>query len=158
MRNFLTNLTSFYWWISVVIVGILINVFSVYITRKFDARLSKTSSWWRERSEKQKAEYLRELAVLQSSQHEQVVAGFREIRFLLSMLFYLLVGVAFFSLGFFMHAGSQKHVGIWYWSFISVSIISLISGFVAGLIGFREADRASRQRRLIDESRHKNQP
>jgi hypothetical protein len=51
MKDFFTNLGSLYWWISVVVVGVLINLFSAYLKNKLDRYLSSTSSWWRKRTE-----------------------------------------------------------------------------------------------------------
>lgn len=66
MRDFLTQLGSLYWWLSVVVVGILINIFSTLLHRKLDDRLSRVSAWWRSKSEKRKAKRLEQLAKLKS--------------------------------------------------------------------------------------------
>ena len=76
------------WWIiSVVIVGIAINVASHYLQKTLDAQLSSVSSWWRERSEAQKAQRLKDLERLRDNPQAQT---FRMIH----SMAYMLVGIA----------------------------------------------------------------
>jgi len=94
MKTFLTNLTSLYWWVSVVIVGILINLTSAYLKNRLDGRLSRISGWWRKRSEAKKAETEQSVVNLVDNPHEQYMAAFDGLRhglravtvFLLSVL------------------------------------------------------------------------
>lgn len=79
MSEFLVNLTSLYWWISVVIVGLAINVLASYIVRKLDVRLSGISSWWRARSDKAKAKEDALLARLRADTHEQILVALEGI-------------------------------------------------------------------------------
>lgn len=57
MTDFIANLSSLYWWISVVVVGILVNVCSTYLQKVLDSRMSRTSDWWRQRSLQRQAIY-----------------------------------------------------------------------------------------------------
>jgi len=52
MTEVVNNLSSAGWWISVVIVGLLINLVSAYIKAPIDSLGSKLSSAWRSRSER----------------------------------------------------------------------------------------------------------
>ena len=69
----------FYWTISVVIVGILINLASAYLKNPLDRLVSKLSKKWRTRSEEKKAAWLKEVESLRGSQHEQTMQGFNMI-------------------------------------------------------------------------------
>jgi uncharacterized membrane protein (DUF106 family) len=80
MRDFLTNLSSVYWWISVVVVGVLINLFSAFLKGRLDNYLSKMSSWWRNRSEARKAKRQKELFRLQNDPEEQTMLALDEVR------------------------------------------------------------------------------
>ena len=51
MTELLNNLSSVGWWISVVLVGLLINLVSAYIKSPIDKLGSKLSSAWRHRTE-----------------------------------------------------------------------------------------------------------
>lgn len=79
MKNFLNSLSSLYWWASVVLVGILINLFSAYLKSKLDARLSRMSSWWRKRSDIQKAKETASICELRNEPHKQVLFCFNAI-------------------------------------------------------------------------------
>lgn len=96
MRDFLTNITTLSWWISVVIVGILINIFSAYLKDKFDGYLSSISSWWRYRSEAQRAKRESLLNKLRDNSHEQVMTALDEMRNRVrSIQFFLMGGLHF---------------------------------------------------------------
>ncbi len=156
MNNFLSNLSSIYWWISVVVVGVLINILSVYVTRRLDARLSKASLWWRGRSEKERARYLTELAVLRTSQHEQVMAGLREIRFRIRSVFLFVNGTVFFAMGFLTKVLPHERFRGPAWLKTIVSLICMVLGAYAFFTSSRLLHQAIRQNRLIGESRLPN--
>src|SRR6267142_4983574 len=99
MSDFLRSLTSLYWWISVVVVGLVINVLSNCATRKLDARLSKVSLWWRERSKQRQADYLAESERLRASPHQQVMARFKEARLRTEGVLYVVTGQWFMLIG-----------------------------------------------------------
>ena len=58
MEKFLLDVLSIYWWASVVIVGLLINLASAYIKAPLDRRIGSASHWWRRRSERRDAALL----------------------------------------------------------------------------------------------------
>lgn len=80
MIDFLKNITSIYWWISVVVVGIMINLISYYLRKRLDNRLSAMSTWWSTRSKKQKDKRQKLILRLRNSQHEQILFAFSEMR------------------------------------------------------------------------------
>ena len=80
MKNLLTNISSVYWWISVVVVGIVINLASAYLKTKLDTNLSNASSWWRKRSEAHKARRAKDLKRLTDNPHDQMLLAFGEMR------------------------------------------------------------------------------
>lgn len=96
MEDFFSNLVSLYWWISVVIVGILINLASAYLKSKLDHRLSKTSIWWRSRSERQKAERQKKIEDLRNKPHEQILWAHDSLRNHVIGLYYLMVSILTF--------------------------------------------------------------
>jgi hypothetical protein len=57
VTEFVTNLSSLYWWVSVVVVGILVNVCSTYLQKLLDSRMSRISDRWKKRSLERKVLY-----------------------------------------------------------------------------------------------------
>ncbi len=98
METFLKNLTSPYWWVSVVIVGITINLTSIYLQKKLDSQLSNASSWWRKRSEKETRKQLQEVERLKNNQQAQILMAFTEVRHHLKSIGALVATI--FCLGF----------------------------------------------------------
>jgi len=68
------------WWISVVVVGLIVNLASAYLKGPLDNSLASSSAWWRRRSEKRRAEWERFVAEIGSSTEARNEAFFSEIR------------------------------------------------------------------------------
>ena len=90
MEEFSKSLASPYWWLSTVIVGILINLASAYIKRPIDRLFSRISVAWRNRSEQRRAEYTRELNALVGNAELQRHYEHLELRRTLDALFGLM--------------------------------------------------------------------
>ena len=152
MNKLLSSLSSIYWWISVVVVGVSINIASVYITRKFDARLSRTSSWWKERSKKKKAEYLKDVAVLRASRHEQIMASFTKVGFQMLSINFMVLGLACmgFALGLEFSAMTTKNARV----AIIVSASLMLVGAMSLFMCIQYVRKVMWMIRLIGDSRH----
>ncbi len=50
MEEFFVQISQPVWWISVIVVGILVNLVSAYLKEKMDRTMASTSMWWRNRS------------------------------------------------------------------------------------------------------------
>jgi hypothetical protein len=57
MKEIQVALTSPFWWFSVVLIGIVINILSSFLKSYFDKFLSSISDWWRTKSNAQKEKY-----------------------------------------------------------------------------------------------------
>jgi len=99
MTRFLTDITSIYWWISVVVVGILIHIFGTLISHKLDVPLSKVSTWWRDRSQQRTLEAEQAIAELKSSQHEQVMMAIKIVNEKVSLIIASILGYALLLMG-----------------------------------------------------------
>ncbi len=93
MDDFIKSLSSPYWLMSVVVVGILINLVSNFLQRYFDAQFSSASTWWRQRSEKNETERKNELNRLRGNSHAQMLFAFEEVRERLTGLLQILFGL-----------------------------------------------------------------
>ncbi|HEX9928943.1 MAG TPA: hypothetical protein VGB02_10455 [Pyrinomonadaceae bacterium] len=81
MGEFLSNISTIYWWVSVVVVGILLNVFSAYIRDALDWIFSRLSKWWSVRTETKRAERQKQLKLLfndKEAQDEMIREEFRD--------------------------------------------------------------------------------
>lgn len=73
MDELLNNLTSTYWWLSVVVVGLIINLVSSYLKPPLDAIGSKTFHAWKARSERANKMYVKKVDALAAAPHTQVL-------------------------------------------------------------------------------------
>ena len=93
MNEIFETLTTPQWWISVVIVGIAINIFSAYLKPLLDNRFSTMFSWWKVRTEKQRKERSELINKVRNSQQEQILISIDDIRNRSRANFALLLGI-----------------------------------------------------------------
>jgi len=99
MDEFLRNVTTGYWWISVVVVGVLINILSTVLVKRFEVFGSTVSSWLRGRSEERRKAFQAEVDKLvqgvaspETTFQEETRCRFRaSTLLLLSVLLWLLL-------------------------------------------------------------------
>jgi hypothetical protein len=99
MEEFFKSLTSPVWWLSVVIVGVIISVVGAYLKVWIDKFFSLLSSAWKLRVEQEKLKANELLQQVQNSDRTLIMLGFEENRFrqrsmllsILSMLCLILV-------------------------------------------------------------------
>lgn len=99
----MTKLTEYLsdpgWWLGVVVVGLIINVASVYLIRRLDAQLSRISERWRARSEQARADRLLRVDLIRTSERELFLHLFRELRLRERAVWQLVNGLGFLMLG-----------------------------------------------------------
>jgi hypothetical protein len=95
MNEILKLATSPVWWISVVIVGILINLLSAYLKPPLDDRFGRISTWWRVRSKTKGEAWAKEVERLRASSEGRIAATIEEFRSRLWMMSYLLFLIMF---------------------------------------------------------------
>jgi hypothetical protein len=88
----LDALSSPAWWVSVVIVGVLINLVSAYLKPTLDTRLSKASGWWKARAVAEQRARHDLVERLKKSSHEQMLACFAEQRYRIRSVYMLVFG------------------------------------------------------------------
>lgn len=64
MNEFLKNLGSEYWWVSVVAVSVALNIVSSFLFKYLETSPGKALDWWRSRSAKRKHAFEAEVAAL----------------------------------------------------------------------------------------------
>ena len=80
MDEFLKNVVSMSWWVGVVFVSIVLNLFSAYIKPLFDGIFSSFSKRWRMRSEKARRLFRLEIEWLVQDRHRQIIYLSKENR------------------------------------------------------------------------------
>ena len=124
MNSFLNLITTSEWWLSVVIVGILINLFSNFLTPLLQAKFAHLSRRWGERNEKlakQRAARIEELA---SSDHELYLAYFNLTRLRLDGIYCFVGAVGCLGFGIVF-----KDFAPWsYTIFIIFAMLSVLEG------------------------------
>jgi uncharacterized membrane protein YraQ (UPF0718 family) len=146
MKDFITNISSLYWWISVVIVGILINLSSAYLKNKLDSSFYSASSWWRERSVAQKSKRRKELEELKGNHHKQLLLAFGELRDRMRSLLFFLFSFAVFGITIFLKSTSLNNQASHQTIF---EILLMASGSVCSLLGIGMFAKATRKLSLL---------
>src|SRR5687768_1972444 len=130
-----TNIGSFYWWMSVVLVGVLINLASAYLKTPLDAILSKVSNRWRLRSEAQRVQRMKAIQALRADLHEQTLMSLSEIGSRVNAVVYLVLALLFFI--FVIIANVSPVEDVLWWPFSpsmvpSVKAIHKVAGMTLG--------------------------
>lgn len=94
MDDLIKQVTSLSWWISVVIVGIAINLISAYLKPSIDQRLSQVSSFWQNKVNKNRKEREAKVKYLMHHPTEQPILGIQELRHRIFSLFFFCLGSA----------------------------------------------------------------
>ena len=80
MSDFLADLQSVRWWLSVVIVGVLVSIAGTFLARLLDTRLAAASSWWRGRRATAQREQMKHLESLRGDTRQQLFLAAAETR------------------------------------------------------------------------------
>ncbi|CEO39091.1 hypothetical protein [Photobacterium kishitanii] len=81
MDEFFKSLTSPVWWISVVVVGILVSVIAAYIKESIDKILSSIFKAWKLNVEQRKNKHIELVKKVQECDRTLFLLGFEESRF-----------------------------------------------------------------------------
>ncbi len=146
MEKFLQDILSGYWWVSVVVVGVLINLASAYLKPFLEGRLARISGYWRTKREAEVELFNRQVSLLKGSADLRSVYALRENRYRLQSITFLVFSVLSFLL---ILLG-----GIWVIPIIGK--YSLTAGGISGLISFLffldEQHQADQVKKLVESS------
>jgi hypothetical protein len=98
MEKFLQDIVSTYWWVSVVIVGIIINIISAYIKPLLENRLGRVSEFWKKRQEARTQTFSRQVSMLKENSDLRSIYALREIRYRIRSASYLIFASIFFAM------------------------------------------------------------
>jgi hypothetical protein len=108
MNDLVNELTKPVWWVSVVVVGILVNLASAYFKSILDRSLTTTTRWWQLRSSARRKAWENYVNLLKTSQEALNQARYLELRARLQAIFFLICATVFFLIDFFVRASEQK--------------------------------------------------
>ena len=92
MNQFVRDVVTPYWWISVVIVGIIIHVVGTFVTKKVEAGSGGVSKWWLKRTVAQREKRRKSVEELLNDPHEEIISSIRAVTYIIrSLAFSLLI-------------------------------------------------------------------
>lgn len=135
MDRLLEEFSSIYFWVGVVLVGILINIASTYIRKYIEYWLAGISSSLRQKREDRIAEDDRIIQALIESQDLRIIYQFREIKYRIRSLFFFVACLAFMAFAFYFNSFDE---------FILLTIVISIIALLAALFGMQDQQAAIR--------------
>ncbi|NAW59666.1 MULTISPECIES: hypothetical protein [unclassified Vibrio] len=131
MEQFLTDASTTHWWLGVVVVGITINIASTYIRAFFEHRLSRLSSYWRNRQESHVKEEQEKIELLKNNPELKLVYALNESRFRTRSVGFFVMSTMFTILSISFESDSF----VW----LSITFVLSLVCIIISLIDHREA-------------------
>ena len=150
MKEIFEQITSPTWWVTVVIVGILINLASAYLKDPTDRIASRFSSARREQSAKRLNQRKEKIEYLASNPSEIPIAAMQEIRYRIRAMFAFIGLLGFFAIGLagFKNSEDPKVGGVGV-----ISSTAFLMGFACCTLGVHFQGRAVSIERIVIEAR-----
>lgn len=148
MANLLRFLLSLEWWLSVVVIGLVINILSAYAKHFLDGRLQRLSSFRRDLARAREQRREKQIERLRASQHTQMLVSVREVRARIRALGYGVVGALAFALAGLaltaMYYGKAAQQEVLTMAFILPVVMAVgVASMIIGLSHHRAAVRLS---------------
>jgi hypothetical protein len=96
MKEFFDSVQTLYWWISVFVVGLGINLLSAYLKPRIDNWLVDSSSWWRSKSRKRIESRERLVKKLSENPNEELLLWLEMISRKIDGIGFIVAGSAVF--------------------------------------------------------------
>lgn len=130
MNAIVTELSNPVWWVSVVLAGIAINLFTAYLKTTLDSVFENTFSWWRESSKTRKEAWQLRIEELRKSEELRKEEITKEFRSRLYSIHQLLVAIIFMMFPYIASPMSDSFKIV----FFSCSAITFFLAFIAGIV------------------------
>lgn len=132
MKEFLNNLSSTSWWLSVMVAGIVASVLASYFRNIIDAILSRLSTRWKKKSQRQSLEKAVTIEKIQSDVNEEILFSLEIQNHKLNGILAVVCSIFCFSLYYFRHMdSSQSMTGIEPTFRLILLILSMIFPFIS---------------------------
>jgi hypothetical protein len=145
------DITSWHWWVTVVLVGLAINLASAYLKPRTDRLFDKLSAGRREKDESRRLELHRKAEELASEPTLLLIEGLAEMR---DFLFALILALSTFGMAGVSMMFARLSFGETYLNLIAVLIPSLI-GLGAAVLFITRLNRAVSRSQVIELARYK---
>jgi len=142
------QLTSLYWWVSVIVVGVLVSLFAAYLKPRTDRFIVSISARYRKRNEKKVRARVQKIETLRGNPHEQAMLAISANYRHLNSISILLLGVSVMLVTLFVsEANSWVRFGVLLFGTITIVIafLEMLSGMSKRQI-LREARQAAASR------------
>ena len=124
----ITDLSSWYWWFSVVIIGILINIASAYIKPRIDRLYERMSSTKRLKDEAKRLEQLLKAEELANNSEFIIFEGLAEMRERLGSILMFVLGLGLNGTGHILK--SVSHSSYSHHSMVLITFIADVLGII----------------------------
>ena len=139
MNKLINDISSAYWWVGVVVVGILINIASSYIRKIMESKLSIISVYWRGKQNEKAEKIAQQIEILRSNNELKIIYALRESRYRIRSVSYLVFAAQFFVAAIWL----SNHFNI-------VSIICMTFAGVSVLLGLEDHRAAMKVKHLVE--------
>ena len=138
MDKFIDEISSTYWWIGVVVVGIVINIASSYIRKIMESRLSNISIYWKGKKKERVEKIAKKVDILRNNSELRGIYALRESRYRIR------------SIGFTIFGILSGTVGVWASEYKYTSNGSLALAAILFLIGLSDHRDAMKVKNLVE--------
>lgn len=139
MDKFIEEISSVYWWIGVVFVGIVINIASSYIKRGMESNLAAVSEFWKRKKKKRAELKAKKLEILKNNPDLRLIYALTESRYRIRSIGYIIFAITFMGFSYIFDSST------------AVIILNLF-GAISMLIGLDDHRDAIAVKNLVKES------
>lgn len=140
MDKFLQDISSSYWWLGVVLVGVVINILSSYLRRLMENNFSKFSQFWQTRRQSRIDDFNRRVDLLKKDADLKFVYALRESRYRIRAIGFLIFGLIFFDLGFLLEGRAP----------LGIQTLPMIAALITLMLGLDDHLDAMKVKKLVD--------
>jgi hypothetical protein len=140
----MTQFFSAGWWLSVVVVGIAVNIFSVYVKQFLDRGNSRAASWWKTRNRRRREKYEAEVSALVGDDQAQIMEMFKAQQMRFTELYFAAGAGFLMTLSVFVatYAPSSTLGKVGFWSIEFFIFLQLVFAFASNAVARRYERRA----------------
>lgn len=146
MNEFLKNLGSEYWWVSVVAVSVALNLASSFLFKYLETSPGRALDWWRSQSERRKKAFTEEVQALSVSPSFVPLYLQQEMRDRNRAVLYSVLAVFVLILATTARVEGATGTGIWFRNFLYLFVGVLL------LLCMRSYLAAMRTGQVVDEA------
>jgi hypothetical protein len=129
MDTLLESLKSPQWWLSVVLVGIVINLASAFLKQRLDGWMKRVSGWYRGLASKKEAERTKRVAILAADEGALLHRYFVDLRERMRSMHLLMLGLFLMLIADWIPGANSVNRGHFQAVVFAISALSLFASF-----------------------------